>query len=222
LWVTAKRAFLFDLDGTLADTLPDIAATTNHVRHIHALSAVDTATVRTYIGDGAKTLLRRALAELAPNEELHKALLEAAFTAYVEHHRVQCTVHAQLYPGVREYLSGLRQSGHGIAIVSNKPEQFAIPLARHLGLDAFASVIIGGDTLPTKKPDPAMLGHALEQLGCSEIGATMGGDGLQDLRAGKALGLRTIACLFGYGDPDALRAEGADEYWSAFAKRAIS
>ncbi|HIE70418.1 MAG TPA: HAD family hydrolase, partial [Planctomycetes bacterium] len=155
LFVTPKRAFLFDLDGTLADTLPDIAATTNHVRQSHGLSPVDTTTVRTYIGDGAKALLRRALAELSPNEGLHEALLEEAFAAYIEHHRAQCTVHVQLYPGVQSHLILLREAGHGIAVVTNKPEQFAIPVARHLGLDQFTSVIIGGDTLPTKKPDPA-------------------------------------------------------------------
>ena len=164
MFVTPKRAFLFDLDGTLADTLPDIAATTNHIRQSHGLSPVDTTTVRTYIGDGPKALLRRALAELAPNEGLHEALLEEAFASYIEHHRAQCTVHAQLYPGVQSHLILLREAGHGIAVVTNKLEQFAIPVARHLGLDPFTSVIIGGDPLPTKKPDPAMLAHPLEQL----------------------------------------------------------
>lgn len=220
LFVTPKRAFLFDLDGTLADTLPDIAATTNHIRQSYGLSPVDTTTVRTYIGDGPKALLRRALAELSPNEGLHEALLEEAFAAYIEHHRAQCTVHVQLYPGVQSHLILLREAGHGIAVVTNKLEQFAIPVARHLGLDQFTSVIIGGDTLPTKKPDPAMLAHALEQLACRANAATMVGDGLQDLRAGKALGLRTIGCLFGYGNAQALRSEGADEFWRAFAEPA--
>ena len=216
--VTPSPAFLFDLDGTLVDTLPDIAATTNHVRQLHGLSPIDIATVRTYIGDGAKTLLRRALAEITPRQELAQAVVEDAFAAYVEHHRGQCTVHAQLFPGVYEHLGELHERGCKVAVVTNKPEQFAIPLARHLDLDAFTSVIIGGDTLATRKPDPAMLAHALEQLGSMPKSATMVGDGLQDLRAGKALGLRTIACLFGYGDPELLRAEGADEFWGAFAK----
>lgn len=220
--VSLKRAFLFDLDGTLADTLPDIASTTNHVRQSHGLSPVDTTTVRTYIGDGAKTLLRRALAELSPQKELPEAMVATAFAEYVEHHRGQCTVHAKLYPGVQEHLSELLEADCGIAVVTNKPEQFAIPLARHLGLDAFTSVIIGGDTLPTKKPDPAMLTHAIMLLGSTETAAEMIGDGLQDLRAAKALRMRTTACLFGYSDPEALRAEGADVYWSAFGKRVLS
>jgi phosphoglycolate phosphatase len=212
--VTAKPAFLFDLDGTLADTLPDLAASTNHVRAMHGLAAVADATVRSYIGDGAKALVQRALAELAPNP----ATIETAFASYLEHHVDQCTMHARLFDGVAAYLQQLRQLGHAIAVVTNKPERFAVPVARHLGLMEFTNVIVGGDTLPTKKPDPAMLRHALEQLATPATGATMVGDGLQDLRPAKHLGLRTIACLFGYGDPAALRQEGADIFWTAFAK----
>ena len=214
--MTSKPAFLFDLDGTLADTLPDLAASTNYVREQNGLAAVDDATVRSYIGDGARTLLQRALAEHEPDAQA----IEAAFATYIEHHRAQCTVHTRLFPGAHEHLEQLRQAGHAIAVVTNKPEQFAVPVVKFLGLDAFTSIIVGGDTLPTKKPDPAMLRYALEQLGSSSDGATMVGDGLQDVRSGKRLGVRTIACLFGYGDPAALRAEGADVFWQAFAKPA--
>ncbi len=207
-------AFLFDLDGTLADTLPDLAASTNYVREQNGLQAVDDATVRTYVGDGARTLLRRSLAELQPDDNA----IEAAFATYIEHHRAQCTVHAELFPGALEYLSRLREQDYAIAVVTNKPEQFAIPVVRHLGLDQFASVVIGGDTLPTKKPDPAMLKHALDMLGSTTEQATMIGDGLPDLRAGKALKIQTIGCLFGYGCPEALRSEGADVFWHKFAE----
>ncbi|MFT4511770.1 MAG: phosphoglycolate phosphatase [Planctomycetota bacterium] len=215
--MTSKPAFLFDLDGTLADTLPDLSASTNYVREQNGLAAVDEATVRTYIGDGARTLLQRALAEREPDAQA----IEAAFATYIEHHRAQCTVHSRLFPGALQYLEQLREAGHAIAVVTNKPEQFAVPVAKFLGLDSFTSVIVGGDTLPTKKPDPAMLRYALEQLGSSIDGATMVGDGLQDVRSGKRLGVRTIACLFGYGNPAALRAEGADVFWQAFAKPCI-
>lgn len=214
--VSSLPAILFDLDGTLADTLPDIAATTSHVREAHDLPAVDLQTVRSYIGDGARMLLQRALAERKPDA----AMLDAAFRTYVEHHEAQCTVGTQLFPGVHEHLVALREAGHGIAIVTNKPERFALPVARFLGLDAFTDVIVGGDTLPTKKPDPAMLQHALDRLGAPRDGATMVGDGLQDLRSGRRLGVRTIACLFGYGDREALLEEGADVFWEAFAKPA--
>jgi phosphoglycolate phosphatase len=100
--------------------------------------------------------------------------------------------------------------------VTNKPARFAAPILRALGVERLLPVVVGGDTLPQRKPDPAPILHALRQLGGEAGEATMVGDGVQDLRAGKAAGLRTIGCLYGYGEPAALRAEGADGWWSAF------
>ena len=210
--MSAAPAFLFDLDGTLADTLPDLAASVNFVRALHDLQPLDDATVRGYLGDGARALLSRALAELAPDA----AALERSYADYIADHEQRCTQSPRLFAGVTEHLVELRERGHPIAVVTNKPERFALPVVRCLGLDVFTSVVVGGDTLPTRKPDPAMLSHALRLLGAEDDGATMVGDGLQDLRAGKALGLRTIACLFGYGDPTALEAEGPDVLWGRF------
>ena len=214
--VSTAPAFLFDLDGTLADTLPDLVASTNHVRACYDLPAADAATVRRWIGDGARALLRRALAP----RPLDDAGLDDAYERYVEHHRGQCVRDCRLFDGAASHLRALRDAGHPVAVVTNKPELFALPVARHLGLYEFTEVVVGGDTLQSKKPDPAMLAHALERLAAPVQGATMVGDGLQDLRAGKALGLRTVACLFGYGDAAALRQEGADTYWSAFGRSA--
>lgn len=210
--MTTAPAFLFDLDGTLADTLPDLTASANHVRGLHGLEPVTQAMARRFIGDGARALIRRALAE----RSLDEAALDDAVAAYIDHHEDQCTRECRLFAGVVPFVRRLRERGHPIAVVTNKPERFARPVVAHLGLDAFASVVVGGDTLTTKKPNPEMLRHALSQLGASAAGATMIGDGTQDLRAGKALGIRTVACLFGYGDSATLREEGADAFWSAF------
>jgi phosphoglycolate phosphatase len=211
--------FLFDLDGTLADTLADIAASTNHVRSAHGLPALPGAVVRTFVGDGARTLLARALHEaLPPDGAARERALDRAFAAYAEHHQVQCTGHATLYPGALAHLRALHDQGHRLAVVTNKPERFAVPLVAHLGLGDLVRVVLGGDSLPVKKPDPGPLHEALRQLGHQGPGATMVGDGVQDLRAGKAAGCRTIACLFGFGEPTTLRAEGADVYWRAFGE----
>jgi phosphoglycolate phosphatase len=220
--VAPPPPFLFDLDGTLADTLADLAASANHVRDLHGLPPVPVATVRMFVGDGARTLLQRALEDVLPTDEAaRQQALDAAFADYVAHHDAQCTVLARTFPGVREHLERLHAAGHPLAVVTNKPERFAVPIVRHLQLDDLLPVVIGGDTLPQKKPDPAPLHHALRQLGAAPNGGTMVGDGLQDLRAAKAGGLRTIACLFGYGDPAALRREGADGYWRAFGLPAV-
>ena len=213
--------FLFDLDGTLADTLEDIAASTNHLRQQHGLPPASLEAVRSFVGDGARQLLRAALHEVLPTAPLAlEAALDTAFAAYAEHHREQCTRTVQLYPGVREHLERLRREGHALAVVTNKPERFAVPIVRHLSLHELLPVVVGGDTLPVRKPDPAPLRHALQQLGYTEAAGrpTMVGDGVQDLRAGKALGGRTIACLFGFGDQKRLMAEGADQFWRAFGE----
>lgn len=213
-----RPAFLFDLDGTLADTLPDLAASTNHVRGLYGLPPVDDALVRRFVGDGARTLLRRALAGLP--EPPSDAVLDEAFARYVAHHTAQCTRLTVPYPGVRSHLEALRERGHPLAVVTNKPERFAVPVVAHVGLADLLPVVVGGDTAARKKPDPAPLRHALALLGRPTDGAVMVGDGLQDLRAAKTLGVGTIACLYGYGDPDELRREGADGYWVAFGRTA--
>ncbi len=209
------QPFLFDLDGTLADTLGDIAATTNHVRARWQLPAISAELVRDYIGHGARQLLKKALAELSRDER--DPIWDEAYACYVEHHDVQCTRTAKLYPGVREHLSALRERGHPLAIVTNKPQRFAAIVVRHLQLDATFPIVIGGDTLPQRKPDPMPLQEALRRIGCDpNHGGTMVGDSEADLQAGRAAGLRTIACTFGYRPEAALRALGADVYWRAF------
>lgn len=210
-------AFLFDLDGTLAQTIADLAASANFVRGRRGLPPLSEAAVQSFVGDGARTLVHRALAEILPagGASLEREL-DAAFADYVAHHRDQCTVHVRPFAGAREHLEALRRQGHPLAVVTNKPERFAVPIVRKLDLAGLLPVVVGGDTTPQKKPDPAPLRHALDLLGASPQGATMVGDGVQDLRAGKALGLRTIGCLFGYGDRQALRREGADAFWTAF------
>lgn len=210
--------FLFDLDGTLADTLADISASANHVRAGFGLPPLPPDRVRRAVGDGARELLRRTLQDGAGPDSppLDDAALDAAMRRYREHHDRQCTVAVALYPGVREHLERLREGGHPLAVVTNKPVRFAERIVAHLGLDRLLPVVVGGDSLPQQKPDPAPVAHALERLGAPPRRGTMVGDGVQDLRAGKAAGLATIACLYGYREAEVLRDEGADAYWRAF------
>jgi len=216
--VPAPLPFLFDLDGTLADTIGDIAASTNHVRRLAGLAPVPVETVRRCIGRGAATLLRRALPELGYADADPR--WDPLLAAYVAHHDIQCTDTARLYPGVLEFLRAHKARGHAIAIVTNKPERFAVVVVRHLGLAECVSAVVGGDTTAAKKPDPLPLREAFRRLGLPHDGArlhgTMVGDGEPDLLAAKAVAMRTIACLYGYGEPARLRALGADEYWERF------
>jgi phosphoglycolate phosphatase len=210
--------FLFDLDGTLADTIGDIAASTNHVRVLAGLQPVPIETVRRCIGRGAATLLRRALPELGYGED--DARWDELLRAYVAHHDVQCTEGARLYPGVMEFVTRLRDEGHPLAVVTNKPERFAVVVVRHLGLSDLFPVVVGGDTTPHKKPHPAPLREAIRRLALPHEGdaipGTMVGDGEPDLLAAKALSMRTVACLYGYGDPARLRELRPDAFWERF------
>jgi phosphoglycolate phosphatase len=209
---------LFDLDGTLADTLGDIAASTNHVRALQGLPPLPQDRVRACIGHGALRLLQSALAELAmpAGDPRWQDLL----AAYGEHHEAQCTKTAALYPGVAQGLLRLRSRGHPLAVVTNKPERFAKTLVAALDLGPLLPVVIGGDTLPHRKPDPAPLVLALERLGIPagplRAAAVMVGDGETDIRAGQALSLRTVACLYGYRDEAALLALFPDVRWRRF------
>lgn len=211
-------AFLFDLDGTLADTIGDIAATANHVRRSCGLPDLPVDEVRAFVGHGARELLRKSLAGLGLPDDA--ARWEQLYRLYAEHHERQCTRTVQLYPGVRAHLEALAAGGHPLGVVTNKPERFARRIVEHLGLGALLPVIVGGDSTAARKPDPAPLRRALSLLGADARGATMVGDGETDLAAGRAAGLRTVACLFGYRPAEVLRALGADEYWQAFGRPA--
>ena len=167
---------------------------------------MDAAVVRSFVGDGARALLH---ARCVRRPGRRRA--DAAFDAYVGHHAEQRTRACRLFDGVAEH--DLVDRGHPIAVVTNKPERFARSVVAHLGLDASpTSSSAGTRCRPEARPGDALARPraARRPLG----GATMVGDSLQDLVAGKALGARTVACLFGHSAPDALRAEGADEHRS--------
>ncbi|MCC6781575.1 MAG: HAD-IA family hydrolase [Planctomycetes bacterium] len=199
------RAMLLDLDGTLVDSLADITASVDHVRAAYGLAPLGTARVRAMVGDGAARLLARALADRDPVPPLAEL-----WPRYEAHHEAQCTRLVRPYPGVVDALRRWRQAGVRTAVVTNKPERFATRILEHLNLHV--DTVVGGDTLPERKPSPAPLLEALRRLGVAPGDAAMLGDGVQDLRAGKAAGVRTIAALWGFRSEAELRAEGADEY----------
>jgi len=201
---------LFDLDGTLVDSLPDIAASTNHVRAAFGLDALERASVAALVGDGLPRLIERALPALSADDR------NRALDLYRSHHRQQCTRLVRPFAGVVDHLRRWHASGVAMAVVTNKGTEFADRILLALGLRPYLPVLIGGDSVAEPKPSPEPCRLALRQLRSPPGRGTMIGDGVQDLRAGKAAGLRTVAALFGYRDEATLRAEGADCYWSSF------
>jgi phosphoglycolate phosphatase len=201
---------LFDLDGTLVDSLPDIAASVNRVRAAFALPELPAVAVRGMVGDGLAKLLERALPGLDDEQ------LRAATQIYRAHHEQQCTRLVRPFANVVPRLQQWHAEGVPMAVVTNKPRRFAELILDALALRRYLPVLVDGDSLADRKPSPEPCRLALRELGSAPGRGTMIGDGVQDLRAGKAAGLRTTAALFGYRDAAALRAEGADQFWVAF------
>ena len=204
-----RRAVLFDLDGTLVDSVPDLCVAVNQVLLGLGHEPLHESEVRDYVGDGARLLLARALSR-DPAGHVDPALVGHAWDPFMVAYEAQLCARSRLYPGVTEVLRRLRATGHGLGVVTNKPARFITPLLSHLGvLDCFG-VCIGGDSLPQRKPDPAPLLHAMKALGVAPAATTMVGDSLNDIRAGQAAGCLVVAVSYGYNHGVDLRQVGAD------------
>lgn len=183
--------FLFDLDGTLVDSVRDLATALNLLRGERDLAPVPLERVRACVGDGATQLVKRAIPEVPFRDDL----LHRFLTLYGAHLLDETVV----YPGIREFLDAHRHQR--LAVVTNKPAAFTGPLLDGLGLARYFPVVVGGDSCAEMKPHPLPLRHALCRLGADAARAVMIGDHHTDLRAGAAAGLRTCFCAWGLGHP---------------------
>jgi phosphoglycolate phosphatase len=177
--------FVFDLDGTLADTRADLAGSVNHALAGLGLPALDLETVTRFVGDGARVLLERALGPSGTPERVDSALGE-----FLEHYTGACTRATRLYPGVREAIETLRGRGKDLAVLTNKPILHSRKILSSLGLEESFARIVGGDTAPEKKPDPRGLLSILGELGRPTCRALFIGDSAVDARTARAAGVR--------------------------------
>lgn len=182
-------ALLFDLGGTLVDSLPDLTCAINLLRAELELSPLDLPRVRSYVGDGATALVKRAL----PPADFNAKRLARFLDLYRQH---LCEASTP-YPGIRDMLTAL--DGRPLAVVTNKPVVMARELLSALQLDVHFRVILGGDSCEAKKPSAEPLMAALEQLGARPGQALMIGDHHTDLRAAAAAGVPAVFCEWGYG-----------------------
>jgi phosphoglycolate phosphatase len=188
----APRAILFDLDGTLADTAPDLAAAVNLLRSERGLEPTPYALLRPTASAGARGMIGAAFG-LAPGDDGYEELRLAWFDRY----QAAMAVHSTLFDGVDELLSGISAAGMAWGIVTNKPARFTDPLVPQIGL-AHAGCIVSGDTTPHAKPHPAPLLEAAQRLGIPAADCWYVGDDLRDIEAGRAAGMVTVACNWGY------------------------
>ncbi|MCQ8897602.1 phosphoglycolate phosphatase [Limnobacter humi] len=193
------RAILFDLDGTLLHTVPDLAAAVNAMLRDLALPELDEATVATYVGKGAENLIHRSLTG-SLDGRADAALFEKANAIWHAHYEQINGQHAEFYPGVLEGLEAFAQAGLKLAVVTNKPERFTGPLLARSGIACYFSVVIGGDTFERKKPDPLPVLKACERLGVSPSEALFIGDSLNDAQAARAAGVPCWLLPYGYNE----------------------
>ncbi|HWY25876.1 MAG TPA: phosphoglycolate phosphatase [Nevskia sp.] len=190
-----SQALLFDLDGTLIDTVPDIAAAVDRALLDLSLPAAGLARVRGWVGNGAAKLLERALRHAgAPPEEMSARALDL----FLQHYGDEFTVRSELYEGVAETLDRLAARGLRLAVCTNKPSAFVAPLLRHFRIDHHFALSIGADELPQRKPHPAPLLHIAASFGLKPAECLMVGDSVNDVEAARAAGMPVIAVSYGY------------------------
>ena len=197
IFLGAVRAVLLDLDGTLLDTAPEIAAAAADMLSELGLDPVDPLRVREFIGKGIPHLVRRTLeASLgrAPDERRVGSAMEGFFFHYAKRNGRM----SKPYPGVLEGISELRAKGFALACVTNKTAQFTIPLLEATGLAGFFPVVVSGDTMPKKKPAPDPLLEACRRLGIPALEALMIGDSRNDALAARAAGCPVLLVPYGY------------------------
>jgi len=200
---------IIDLDGTLVDSVPDLATAANLMLADLGRPPRAEGEIRRFVGNGVPRLVHRALTGDADGE-VGDAEFERAYPLFMHHYREHLSDASRLYPGVRDGLDRLCAAGARLACVTNKMEEFARPLLDRLGvLDRFAAVV-GGDTLPEKKPDPAPLRFAASALGLDAGRCAVIGDSASDVKAARAAGCVCVVVRYGYNqgvDLDALGPE---------------
>lgn len=197
---------VFDLDGTLIDSMRDLAVAINFMRAQYGLPEVSIDTAKTFVGNGAKTLVHRALGDC-------KADFDAALKCYRDYYASHQLVHTKLYPGVAEGLEKLRRSNVVLVVVTNKPSSDALAILKGLGVADELAEICGGDSGLPLKPEPDALLHMKARFKAENC--WMVGDHYTDLEAGRRAGFFRVLARYGFGQP---REETPDMIVNSFAE----
>lgn len=188
---------LIDVDGTLVDSVPDLHYCVDEMMKALEMPLRGEAKVRTWVGNGVERLVRRALIDNLDGEP-DDALFEKAYPIFLELYAENTSKRSRLYPGVIEGLDYLQSAGFKLGCVTNKAEQFTVPLLKDLGIYDRFGIVVSGDTLPEKKPHPLPLLHAAEFFGVKPEHAMMLGDSMSDVKAARAAGFQIVCMSYGY------------------------
>lgn len=193
------KGVIIDLDGTLLDTIPDLAAAANSMLDELRRPALDIELIRTFVGKGLSNLVERTLTasyEVAPDP----GLMARALPIFEQHYVAVNGRHTTIYPGVKEGLDQLQRQGFALACVTNKSGRYTLPLLDLVRLAPYFRKVVSGDTLSVKKPDPAPLLHACAALELAPSETLMIGDSLNDTQAARAAGCPVFCVTYGYNE----------------------
>jgi phosphoglycolate phosphatase len=195
---------LIDLDGTLIDSVPDLAYCVDALMARLGMPARGEAKVRQWVGNGIERLVKRALLDQLDGEP-EQALVDKALPIYLELYKENLSKRSRLYPGVKEGLQFLRDAGYKLGCITNKAAAFTEPLLKDLGIYDYFQIVVSGDTLPVKKPDPLPLLHAARFFKVEPSRALMVGDSISDVNAARAAGFQVVCMSYGYNHGQDIR-----------------
>jgi len=193
----SPKLVLIDLDGTLVDSVPDLAYAVDAMRRDLDMPEHGEDAVRNWVGNGVERLVKRALTgelEAEPDSELY----EKGYPIFYKHYLESNGVYSRLFPGVEEGLKFLSDAGYSIGCVTNKAESFTLPLLEAKGILKYFGVVVSGDTLPVKKPAPEPLWHAAKHFSVEPENSLMLGDSMHDVQAARNANFKVIAVSYGY------------------------
>ena len=211
------KMVLIDVDGTLVDSVPDLAYCVDEMMEQLGMPVRGEASVRNWVGNGVERLVRRALTN-SLDDEPDDALFAKAYPIFLDLYADNTSKRSILYPGVKEGVAFLKSAGYKLGCVTNKAAQFTEPLLKDLGVYDNFSIVISGDTLPLKKPDPAPLLHAAEFFGVAPKEAMMLGDSVSDVKAARAAGFQIVCMSYGYNHGVDIRTANPDAVIDSMAQ----
>lgn len=195
---------LIDVDGTMVDSVPDLAFCVDEMMKRVDMAPHGEQRVRDWVGNGVERLVRRALIGKLDGEP-DEALFERAYPEFFQLYRENTSKRSRLYPGVREGLDYLQSAGLPLGCVTNKAAEFTEPLLKDLGVFNYFALVVSGDTLPRKKPDPLPLLHAAGFFKVAPADALMVGDSVNDVAAARAAGFQVVCVPYGYNHGEDIR-----------------
>jgi phosphoglycolate phosphatase len=197
------RAVLIDLDGTLMDTVPDLAEAANRMRADFGLPALPISRVSQYVGKGADVLVHRSLTDRMDGEAVPERFVPAR-AAFARHYHAVNGEASVVFEGVPEALMRLREHGCRLACVTNKPSEFTLPLLQRAALAALFDAVVSGDEVQHRKPHPQIVLEACRRLGVNPGETVMIGDSINDVLAARAAGVRVILVESGYNEGESV------------------